>query len=251
MLEIKNVSKHFGGLKAVQDCTLTVKENSITGLIGPNGAGKTTLFNVIANVYPPTEGEVLFQGEKLSGIAAWKVPGRGVARTFQTPHGFPKLTVMESLMAAPMHQKGENIAHGFIRGRKVRAQEAENREKAHELLRSIDMLERRNELILNLSAGEARMVEMTRQLMMDPKVLLLDEPAAGINPALQGTLLAMLKRLRSEGLTLLVIDHNLGFIMELCDYIYVLARGKLIAEGSPDEVSKNPTVLEAYVGKSA
>jgi branched-chain amino acid transport system ATP-binding protein len=251
VLEINNVSKHFGGLKAVSECTLTVKENSITGLIGPNGAGKTTLFNVIANVYPPTEGEVVFQGQKLNGTAAWKVPAKGVARTFQTPHGFPLLTVMESLMAAPLNQSGEKILSAFVRGPKVRAQETALREKAHDLLSSIGMLERRNELIVNLSAGEARLVEMTRQLMMDPKVLLLDEPAAGINPALQGNLLALLKRLRSEGMTFLVIDHNLGFIMELCDYIYVLARGKLIAEGPPEEITKNPVVLEAYVGKSA
>jgi ABC-type branched-subunit amino acid transport system ATPase component len=251
VLEINNVSKHFGGLKAVSECTLTVKENSITGLIGPNGAGKTTLFNVIANVYPPTEGEVVFQGEKLNGTAAWKVPAKGVARTFQTPHGFPLLTVMESLMAAPLNQSGEKILSAFVRGRKVKAQETALREKAHDLLSSIGMLERRNELIVNLSAGEARLVEMTRQLMMDPKVLLLDEPAAGINPALQGNLMALLKRLRSEGMTFLVIDHNLGFIMELCDYIYVLARGKLIAEGPPEEITKNPVVLEAYVGKSA
>jgi len=251
VLEIKNVSKHFGGLKAVSECTLTVKENSITGLIGPNGAGKTTLFNVIANVYPPTAGEVLFRGEKLSGTTTWRVPGKGVARTFQTPNGFPLLTVMESMMAAPMNQSGEKILSAFVRGPKVRAQEAAHREKAHELLRSVSMLERRNELIVNLSAGEARVVEMARQLMLDPQVLLLDEPAAGINPALQGNLLALLKRLRTEGLTLLVIDHNLGFIMQLCDYIYVLARGKLIAEGPPEEISRNPAVIEAYVGKSA
>jgi branched-chain amino acid transport system ATP-binding protein len=251
VLEIKNVSKNFGGLEAVSGCTLTVKENSITGLIGPNGAGKTTLFNVIANVYQPTKGEVLFRGEKLSGTPTWKVPGKGLARTFQTPHGFPLLTVMESLMATPLNQRGERILSAFIRGPKVRAQEAANREKAHELLRSIDMLERRNELVVNLSAGEARLVEMARQLMLDPKVLLLDEPAAGINPALRDNLVELLRRLRTEGLTILVIDHNLGFIMDICDYIYVLARGRVIAEGSPQEISQNPTVIEAYVGKSA
>jgi ABC-type branched-subunit amino acid transport system ATPase component len=251
VLEIRNVSKKFGGLDAVSDCTLTVKENSITGLIGPNGAGKTTLFNVIANVYQPTEGEVLFRGEKLSGTTTWKVPARGVARTFQTPHGFPLLTVMESLMATPLNQRGEKILPAFFRGAKVRAEEAASREKAHDLLRSIDMLERRNELVVNLSAGEARLVEMARQLMLDPKLLLLDEPAAGINPALRDNLVDLLRRLRTEGLTILVIDHNLGFIMDLCDYIYVLARGRLIAEGTPAEISQNQTVIEAYVGKSA
>jgi ABC-type branched-subunit amino acid transport system ATPase component len=150
-----------------------------------------------------------------------------------------------------LNQRGEKILSAFIRGPKVRAQEAANREKAHDLLRSIDMLERRNELVVNLSAGEARLVEMARQLMLDPKVLLLDEPAAGINPALRDNLMELLRRLRGEGLTILVIDHNLGFIMDICDYIYVLARGRVIAEGSPQEISQNPTVIEAYVGKSA
>jgi ABC-type branched-subunit amino acid transport system ATPase component len=154
-------------------------------------------------------------------------------------------------MATPLKQRGEKILPAFMRGTRVRAQEEASREKAHELLRSVAMLDRRNELVVNLSAGEARLVEMVRQLMLDPKVLLLDEPAAGINPALRDNLVELLKRLRTEGLTILVIDHNLGFIMDLCDYIYVLARGKVIAEGSPKEISQNPTVIEAYVGKSA
>ncbi len=251
MLECRSVQKHFGGVQAVRGCSLKVDEHAIVGLIGPNGAGKTTLFNVIAGAFPATSGEVHFKGEKISGLPAWQIASRGIARTFQTPHGFPSMTVMENLMVAPLNQVGDRVLRGFWRGSGVKAQEGENHDKAMRLLASVDMLEYRNELMVNLSAGDARVVEMVRQLMLDPSLLLLDEPAAGINPALTGHLLALLRRLRAEGLTILAIDHNLGFIMELCDYIYVLARGQIICQGTPDEVSCDPAVIQAYLGKSA
>jgi ABC-type branched-subunit amino acid transport system ATPase component len=251
MLECTSVSKFFGGVKAVRDCSLKVDEHAIVGLIGPNGAGKTTLFNVIAGVYPPTGGDVNFRGEKITGLSPWQIAGRGIARTFQTPHGFPLMTVMENLMVAPLGQSGDGLFRGFMGGGRVKIQEDENHAKAMGLLESIGLMEYRNELVVNLSAGDARLVEMIRQLMLNPAILLLDEPAAGINPALTGHLLALLRQLREDGLTILAIDHNLGFIMELCDYIYVLAQGRVISQGTPGEIIKDPAVIEAYLGKSA
>jgi ABC-type branched-subunit amino acid transport system ATPase component len=250
MLECREVSRFFGGLKAVRGASIKVDEHAIVGLIGPNGAGKTTLFNVIAGVFRPTAGEVYFKDERIDELSAWRIAGRGIARTFQTPHGFPQLTVMENMLVAPLDQKGDGVGQGFLRGKAVKAQESEHHDKALELLASIGLLEYRNELVINLAAGDARLVEMVRQLMLNPSILLLDEPAAGINPALTGHLLSLLRRLRREGLTILAIDHNLGFIMDLCDYIYVLAEGQIISQGTPEEVSADPRVIQAYLGTS-
>jgi neutral amino acid transport system ATP-binding protein len=248
MLECRTVSKSFGGLQAVSRCSIEVSEHAIVGLIGPNGAGKTTLFNVIAGVYRSSEGEVLFRGKSINQLPTWAIAGLGIARTFQIPHGFPRMTIMENMMASPLRQSGEGFWRGLALGPKVRREDQLNRATAHRLLDSIGMLERRNELVANLSAGEARMVELVRQLMLDPAVLLLDEPAAGINPALTEDLLTLLRRLRSDGATILAIDHNLGFIMDLCDFIYVMHQGEIIASGTPDEIYANDKVIEAYIG---
>ena len=251
MLACHEITKRFGGLRAVHKCSIEVREHSIVGLIGPNGAGKSTLFNVVAGVYHPSEGEVVFRGKIISNLPPWSVARLGIARTFQTPHGLPHMTVMENMMAAPLAQSGESFWRGLILDWAVLRQERTHRAEAHRLLDSIGLLDRRNELVANLSAGEARMVELARQLMLQPAILLLDEPAAGINPALTEDLLALLRRLRRDGTTILAIDHNLGFIMDLCDSIYVMQQGEIIAKGTPDEIYANERVIEAYIGGAA
>lgn len=251
LLEVRNVSKHFGGLKAVNNCSLAVERHQIVGLIGPNGAGKTTLFNVIAGFLAPTSGEVYFKGEKISGLEPYEICQKGVARTFQTPHGFAGMTVMENMMTAPLNQKGESFRHLLLARAEVKAQQRQFKEKALRLLAAFGMADRQHEYVGNLSAGEARVLEMARQLMLDPEILLLDEPAAGINPALQHRLADIIKDLRQNGLTFLVVDHNLGFIMGLSDYIYVMDRGSIIAQGPPEEIAHDKKVREIYLGRGA
>jgi len=248
LLEVKNVSKSFGRLKAVSNCNMEVVEGKITGLIGPNGAGKTTLFNVIAGFLPPTEGEVRYRGEVITGTPAYLLARKGIVRTFQTPHGFTELTLMENLMAAPKNQEGESLWKALRMGPAVKQQEKEFKEKALYLLEKINMVDRRNEKVGNLSAGEARLVELVRQLMLDPVLLLLDEPAAGINPTVQDQIIDMLRGLIKQGITLLIIDHNLGFITALSDKIYVMDMGEIVVEGDPDYVIHHEKVKEIYLG---
>ncbi|MCL5958217.1 MAG: ABC transporter ATP-binding protein [Chloroflexi bacterium] len=250
-LEVRSVCKHFGGLKAVDGCSLDVPRNSIVGLIGPNGAGKSTLFNVIAGFLPTSSGEVRFIGELLTGRTANEIAQRGVVRTFQTPHGFTGMTVMENLMVAPLFQKGENIINLVFQRGAVRKQEVEGRDKAMHLLTTIGLADRRNELVGNLNPSEARMLEFARQLLLNPRVLLLDEPAAGIDPTFQGKLTDIIREMRAQGLTLLIVDHNLSFVMNLCEHVYVMDRGRIIADGPPSEIVENKSVREVYLGRSA
>lgn len=249
LLNVNNVSKNFGGLRAISYCSMEIPKGSITGLIGPNGAGKTTLFNVIAGFLSATEGEVRFRDEVISGLPAHVIARKGLVRTFQTPHGFTELTVMENLLAAPLNQEGENVWKALTMPPSVRRQEKEYREKVLYMLEKVKMVDRRNEKVGNLSSGEARMVELVRQLMLDPELLLLDEPAAGINPAVQDQLVEMLRDLQKGGLTLLIIDHNLGFITSLSHRIYVMSAGEIILEGDPESVMRNDQVKKIYLGE--
>jgi ABC-type branched-subunit amino acid transport system ATPase component len=249
MLQVKDISKSFGGVQAVKNVNLEVKKGEIVGLIGPNGAGKTTLFNMISLFLSSSNGEVQFLGENISKETPERVVEKGLLRTFQTPVGFPKLTVLENLMVVPQ-QKGEGIFSTFFKRKTIVQTEKENYYKVCGLLEQFNLFEKRNELAENLSAAELKLLELCRQLMANPKIMLLDEPASGVNPVILDKVVEHIIRLRDEGMTFLVIDHNLGFIYRICDRIYCLANGELIASGTPEEISNNEQVKSVYLGVS-
>jgi len=249
MLKIEGLTKDFGGLRAVDHCSFELRQGMIFGLIGPNGSGKTTVFNLITGFLEPTEGRVFFKGEEITGLPPYAIVQRGIARTFQLVRVFRRMTVMENMLIAPKNQAGENFLLGMLRTPKVRRQEREAIERAMELLALVGLERQANEYCGNLSYAEQKMVELTRALMTDPELILLDEPASGINPTLVNQILDYIRKLRDEqGKTFLVVEHDMRVIMNLCERIAVLNYGKKIAEGTPDEVSSNPAVIDAYLG---
>ena len=249
MLRIEDLTKDFGGLRAVNHCSFEMPEGMIFGLIGPNGSGKTTVFNLITGFFPPTTGRVSFKDQEITGLPPYVIAQRGIARTFQLVRVFHRMTVMENLLMAPKHQAGENLLLGMLGVPRVRRQEREAIERAMELLAVMGMENLADEYCGNLSFAEQKMVEMTRALMTDPDLILLDEPASGINPSLVNQILDYIRKLRDEqGKTFLVVEHDMRVIMNLCDRIAVLNYGEKIAEGTPDEVSNAPQVIDAYLG---
>ncbi|MFK9090773.1 ABC transporter ATP-binding protein [Bacillus salipaludis] len=249
MLLVNGISKNFGGVQAVKDVSLEVNQGEIVGLIGPNGAGKTTLFNMISLFLDSNKGKINFLGEEITNSKPEAVVGKGLLRTFQTPVGFPKLSILENLMIVPP-QKGEGIFKTFFYQKNIEETEKENYNKVCELLKQFNLYEKRNDLAENLSAAELKLLELCRQLMANPKIMLLDEPASGVNPLMLDKMVEHILRLREEGMTFLVIDHNLGFIYRICDRIYCLANGELIASGTPEEISNNEQVKSVYLGVS-
>jgi ABC-type branched-subunit amino acid transport system ATPase component len=249
MLLVNGISKNFGGVQAVKDVSMEVNQGEIVGLIGPNGAGKTTFFNMISLFLESNKGEINFLGEEITKDKPEAVVGKGLLRTFQTPVGFPKLSILENLMVVPP-QKGEGIFRTFLYKNNIEETEKENYYKVCELLKKFNLYEKRNELAENLSAAELKLLELCRQLMANPKIMLLDEPASGVNPHMLDKMVEHILRLREEGMTFLVIDHNLGFIYRICDRIYCLANGELIASGTPEEISNNEHVKSVYLGVS-
>ena len=249
MLRIEDLTKDFGGLRAVNHCSFEMPEGVIFGLIGPNGSGKTTVFNLITGFLPPTTGRVFFKDQEITGLPPYVIAQRGIARTFQLVRVFHRLTVMENLLMAPKHQAGENLLLGMLRVPRVRRQEQEAIERAMALLAVMGMENLIDEYCGNLSFAEQKMVGITRALMTDPDLILLDEPASGINPSLVNQILDYIRKLRDEqGKTFLVVEHDMRVIMNLCDRIAVLNYGEKIAEGTPDEVSNAPQVIDAYLG---
>ncbi|ATW27759.1 ABC transporter ATP-binding protein [Candidatus Formimonas warabiya] len=248
MLEVQNAKKYFGGVKAVDDVSLTVKRGSITGLIGANGAGKTTLFNVISGFCSLDGGKIFYQGESIGNLPPYVIAGKGIVRTFQTPKGFPKMTVMENMLVF-VKDKNSGIWPAISARKKIAQREQEYVLKAREILNHIGMENKENSWVSELSAGELKLLEFVRPLMAEPQVFLLDEPAAGINPANLCGLIDLIQGLSRRGYTFLIVDHNLKFIMSICDFIYVMADGRLICSGVPEEVAHDERVIESYIGK--
>lgn len=249
MLAVHNVEKSFGGIRAVDGCSLKIEKSAIVGVIGPNGAGKTTLFKLISGFEKPDNGAIVFNGENIEGTASFEIARKGLIRTFQLSKALTKLTVEENMLLAPQFQHGERMWNVWLRPKEVEQQEAENKEKAHALLEFLGLLRLKDEYAGALSGGQKRLLEIARALMADPKMMLLDEPFAGVNPTLSMKILEYIKELRvTSGMTILVIEHDMPKIMQLSDHIYVLNKGKVIASGLPEEVRANEQVVDAYLG---
>ena len=248
MLELSGLVKAFGNLRAVDGVDLAIDAGTITGLIGPNGAGKTTLFNLIAGTLAPEAGAIRFMGESIDRLTPDRIFARGLARTFQVPRPFPQMTVLENLMLASPRQAGERFWNNWVRPGRVRGEERRARESAMEVLELCALADRAGETAGRLSGGQQKLLELARVLVAEPKLILLDEPAAGVNPVLLETLVDRIVRLNRRGVTFLVIEHNLDLVMSVCRPIAVMAQGRLIYHGDAAGVRKDRRVLDAYLG---
>jgi len=250
MLKINKVRKNFGGLTAVNNASMHVEKGSITGLIGPNGAGKTTLFNIIAGNLQSDSGEVVLQDEKISGLKSHELFYKGVLRTFQIAHEFTSLTVLENLMMVPGNQHGEKLLYTFHNHSKVKKQEEEIRSKAVEVINFLNLTHLTQELAGNLSGGQKKLLELGRTMMVDAKLVLLDEVGAGVNRTLLKDISEAIIRLNKEkNYTFFVIEHDMDLIEKICDPVIVMAEGSVLYQGSFDEVKSNEAVIEAYLGR--
>ncbi len=251
MLQAIALSKSFGGVRAVDDVSFTLPGGSIAGLIGPNGAGKTTLFNLIAGSLRPDRGRLLFDGRRLDGAPPHAVFAAGIARTFQIPRPFAAMTVLENLMVASRRQSGERFWRNWVSPGRIAAEERALRDKARDLLAFLGLEALAGQPARVLSGGQRKLLELGRVLMADPRLILLDEPGAGVNPALLATIVDKIAALNARGIGFLVIEHNMDLVMGLCRPVLVMAGGRLLMEGSPAEVRADPRVRAAYLGAAA
>ncbi len=250
LLEVRGLVKTFGSLRAVDGVDLDVQSKRITGLIGPNGAGKTTVFNLIAGTLKPSAGTIHFMGEAINGQTPDQIFRRGLARTFQVPKPFPQMTVLENVMLVPSRQLGERFWNNWLFGSRVQQQERQVRERAMAALETCALAGKAKEMAGRLSGGQQKLLELARVLMIDPQLILLDEPAAGVNPALLDTLLERIVAMNRSGIAFLVIEHNMDLVMSLCDPIMVMMQGKLVVEGDAATVRDDSRVLDAYLGQT-
>jgi branched-chain amino acid transport system ATP-binding protein len=252
ILQVKNLSKYFGGLAAVSNCSLKIKKGSITGIIGPNGSGKTTLFNLIAGNLKSSKGTVLFNDENITDVPSYELFSKGVLRTFQIAHEFTNLTVLENLMMVPGKQSGENLVNALFKPSLVKKEEIKLKEKAVEVIDFLNLKHLSNELAGNLSGGQKKLLELGRTMMVDAKLVLLDEVGAGVNRTLLKDIGSAILRLNKEqGYTFCMIEHDMEFISRLCNPVIVMAEGSVLFEGTSDEVKRNDKVIESYLGRGS
>ena len=252
ILQIHNLSKYFGGLAAVSSCSLKIKKGSITGIIGPNGSGKTTLFNLIAGNLKPSSGKVMFNNEDITSIPSYELFSKGILRTFQIAHEFTNLTVLENLMMVPGNQSGEKLMTALLKPKLVKEEEKTVKQKAYEVIDFLNLKHLSNELAGNLSGGQKKLLELGRTMMVDAKIVLLDEVGAGVNRTLLKDIGTAILRLNKEkGYTFCMIEHDMDFISRMCDPVIVMAEGSVLFEGTPEEVKKNEKVIESYLGRGS
>ena len=250
ILQVDNLSKYFGGLVAVSNCSLKIKKGSITGIIGPNGSGKTTLFNLIAGNLKPNEGKVYLFEEDITGVPSYDLFSKGLLRTFQIPHEFTHLTVLENLMMVPGSQSGEKLMNAWFKLKIVQSQEQVIKQKAMKVIKFLNLTHLARELAGNLSGGQKKLLELGRTMMVDAKVVLLDEVAAGVNRTLLKEISKAILRLNKEqGYTFCLIEHDMDFISRLCNPVIVMSEGSVLFQGTPDEVKNNEQVIESYLGR--
>jgi branched-chain amino acid transport system ATP-binding protein len=250
MIRVEDLHMHFGGIRAVDGASINIAKGSITGLIGPNGAGKSTLFNVIAGLFQPTSGRVWLDGDEITGLSPHELFHKGLLRTFQIAHEFSTLTVRENLMMVPPDQPGETLWDSWFKPTGVRTREAEVRAKADDVIAFLEIGHVADELAGNLSGGQKKLLELGRTMMVDAKIVFLDEVGAGVNRTLLNTIGDAIIRLNQErGYTFCMVEHDMDFIGRLCDPVIVMAEGKVLTIGHPTDVMKNEAVIEAYLGR--